>query len=228
MISFIGSPSSLYLLTALVAAGAFLHLYGTAFHTRQLAWPFKPFPVFILLLYLTLQPHQSFYTILIATGLFFSFIGDIFLLQEDRFFIQGLVSFLVAHLFYIGGLVLQTGWQPIHIIPFILIFVAFWMIFRRIQDNLKSLTLPVILYIIVIGVMVWRAFCRLGYQDILGDGVWWTALGALLFMTSDLFLALHKFDRPLKNRDNCVMIPYYLGQYGMALSALHFFRLSSQ
>ena len=171
MISFIGSPSSLYLLTALVAAGAFLHLYGTAFHTRQLAWPFKPFPVFILLLYLTLQPHQSFYTILIATGLFFSFIGDIFLLQEDRFFIQGLVSFLVAHLFYIGGLVLQTGWQPIHIIPFILIFVAFWMIFRRIQDNLKSLTLPVILYIIVIGVMVWRAFCRLGYQDILGDGV---------------------------------------------------------
>ena len=171
-----------------------------------------------------LQPDRDFYSILITTGLFFSFIGDIFLIKEKQYFIQGLVSFLVAHFFYIAAFFRHTALEPIQIAPLLAIIIISIIIFRRLQDNLRALTLPVMIYMTAIGIMVWRALCRIGYEGILGDGVWLAAIGALFFMASDTFLALHKFHRPLKHRTNLVMITYYLGQYGIALSALSFIK----
>jgi uncharacterized membrane protein YhhN len=220
MINFLHSPSSLYLITALIAASAFLHLYGAAYNSRQLAWPFKPLPVFLLMLYVLLQPDRDFYSLLIATGLFFSLIGDLFLLNEERFFIQGLVAFLMAHLFYIGAFWMQTTFHSAQIFILLPITAIGLIIFRRLRPNLHALTVPVVIYMTVIVIMVWRAFCRIEFSGENLGGFWWAALGALLFMTSDACLAWHKFYRPLKHRDNLVMLTYYAGQFGIALSAI--------
>src|SRR5690625_7519830 len=39
----------------------------------------------------------------VVVALLFSVVGDVFLMLEDKWFVHGLASFLMAHLFYIGG-----------------------------------------------------------------------------------------------------------------------------
>lgn len=53
-----------------------------------------------LLLLIYLSRTQTDWGIILAISL--SWLGDIFLIREDRFFIPGLVSFLLAHLSYLA------------------------------------------------------------------------------------------------------------------------------
>src|SRR5690625_6872640 len=39
----------------------------------------------------------------VVVALLFSVVGDVFLMLEDKWFVHGLASFLMAHLFYICG-----------------------------------------------------------------------------------------------------------------------------
>src|SRR5690625_7856033 len=39
----------------------------------------------------------------VVVALLFSVVGDVCLMLEDKWFVHGLASFLMAHLFYIGG-----------------------------------------------------------------------------------------------------------------------------
>jgi uncharacterized membrane protein YhhN len=59
-------------------------------------------PALIVLVYLHSETINN--KNLVATGLFFSWMGDILLLFESKgalFFIGGLISFLITHIFYI-------------------------------------------------------------------------------------------------------------------------------
>ncbi|HQW93549.1 MAG TPA: lysoplasmalogenase family protein, partial [Ferruginibacter sp.] len=83
---------------------AFLDLLGIAAGIEILHFTVKPLliPVLILLLLKTRStvPGKN----LLMTVLFFSWMGDVFLLFENKqplFFIFGLASFLITHIFYI-------------------------------------------------------------------------------------------------------------------------------
>lgn len=153
----------------------------------------KAIPVSTLMV-LVLRDMRGFARICLAGALLGSLCGDIMLdLPYANVFIFGLVAFLVGHLFYtvlffryakspdgfnkvtIAGLVLFAG-------------VMIW-IFRTIPPALYG---PVVLYIVVIVTMSIGALLVPAENRLL----FW---GALLFIASDVVLAVNKF---------LVVIPY--------------------
>ena len=81
------------------------------------------------------------------------------------------------------------------------------------------MTIPVLLYVVVICTMLWRAAGRVGVPGIptrsANTGLW----GALLFTFSDSLLALNRFAFTIPYAGYIVILTYWLGQSDIALSA---------
>lgn len=146
-------------------------------------------------------------------ALLFSLLGDVFLMLNEKLFVAGLGSFLVAHLLYIVGL-LQFGITgPLMIVGIVLVFAAAGFIggpiVRGARGVDEKLVGPVGVYIGVISFMVVVAIATRSPIAI---------LGALLFYASDGLLGWNRFVSPLPNGRLAVMTTYHLGQVGLVLS----------
>ena len=133
-------------------------------------------------------------TLMIA-GLLACLAGDYFLSKEgDRFFLYGLGSFLLGHLFYIAFF--SAEFDPsilsrpeVQQIAFLLLALA-GMVVLRLWPYLKDMRIPVMVYALVIAAMAF--FARLAEPGL-------TVLsGVVMFMISDILLANDRFT-PLTN-----------------------------
>jgi uncharacterized membrane protein YhhN len=133
---------------------------------------------------------------------------------EDRF-ISGLISFLIAHILYIiafaPGVVLPLQWWPGF---FVLVFLI--IILRLILPGADTLKVPVVIYTVSIGGMLWIATERmlnLGTISALQ-----AAVGAALFVASDSALAVRRFIRNFPASEGIILATYYAAQLLIALS----------
>ncbi len=78
---------------------------------------------------------------------------------------------------------------------------------------------PVYLYILIITTMLWRAAARLDVPTLPRFSIWAGVAGALFFVVSDSILAFRLFGTPIQLGGTAVMVTYWLGQLGIALSA---------
>lgn len=147
------------------------------------------------------------------SGMLFSFIGDIFMFLGDGvYFITGLISFLVAHLFYIYSFFGQgknfVRKNPIFIVP-VLLYVVGFLIFS--WSSLNELKVPVTLYALVLGGMVLASINRYKAvnQKAFTIGIW----GAILFVISDSLLAMNKFVLEFSYASLLIMATYGMAQY---------------
>ncbi|MCB0148242.1 MAG: hypothetical protein KDE01_11385, partial [Caldilineaceae bacterium] len=94
-------------LSAAAVISGVVYIWTTYAGTQTQRYLFKPLTTgLILLVVLTLpDPVSALYRGLVAAGIIFSLAGDVFLMLPGNTFVWGLVSFLVAHLFYIGAYV---------------------------------------------------------------------------------------------------------------------------
>src|SRR4030043_2067489 len=116
-----------------------------------------------------LQPHSvPVYYHYLLTGLIFCLVGDVCLaLPQKKAFNAGLVAFLIGHVFYIfsfSSLISISYWisSGLFIIFGISALIFFWL-----RPHLKSMLIPVLIYIGVITVMVsgaWAVFWRSSFQ----------------------------------------------------------------
>ncbi len=164
-------------------------------------------------------------------GLAFSLAGDVFLMLPDKFFLPGLLAFLLTHVFYTVGfehLVPPKGSGPAAgVIAAVLVVIAAWLYSRLAagmeQSGKAKMRFPVLLYTIVIMLMVYAALLSLFDPQ-------WTVLpavlvsaGAVLFLISDVVNGWARFIRPLPNYRVIIMVTYHLGQFGIIVGAvLHF------
>ena len=167
-----------------------------------------------------LQPHSvpAYYHYLLV-GLIFCLIGDVCLaLPQEKAFMVGLVSFLLGHVLYISAflsLVQVSHWfsPGVFIIFGISAFIFFWL-----RPHLKSMLIPVLLYIVVITVMAsgaWAVFWKSSFQI---SGRAFILAGSLCFYVSDLFVARDKFIKE-EYRNQLLGLPlYYAGQFLLAFS----------
>ena len=167
-----------------------------------------------------LQPTlvPKYYHYLLA-GLILCLIGDVCLaLPGNKFFRVGLVVFLLGHVFYIfsflsliaiyhwisTGLVIILGMSAI---------VFFWL-----RPHLRSMLIPVLLYILVITVMAsgaWAVFWKSSFPI---SGRMLILVGSSCFYFSDLFVARNKFVKE-EYRNRFLGLPlYYAGQFSLAFS----------
>ena len=167
-----------------------------------------------------LQPHSvpAYYHYLLV-GLIFCLFGDVCLaLPRESAFKVGLVAFLIGHIFYILGfssLVAISYWISSGLFIFLGMsaFIFFWL-----RPHLKSMLIPVLLYIAVITMMVfgaWAVFWKSSFQD---SGRALILAGALCFYFSDVFVARDKFIKE-EYPNRLLGLPlYYAGQFMLAFS----------
>ena len=148
----------------------------------------------------------------VAAGVL-SLAGDVFLMLPGDRFVPGLASFLLAHLAYIGGLLVDPPDGAALVVAAVVVGAAaaalaapvVWAIRR---DH-PSLTGPVVAYMAVISLMVVLA---------LASGEERAAAGAVLFFVSDYLIARTRFVRPLAWAPVAIMVLYHLGQAGLVTS----------
>jgi len=169
----------------------------------------------IALAIISVPATASQYGILVVLALLFCLAGDIFLMLPQDRFIPGLVSFLIAHLLYIGAFVSRAGFHltPIVFAPF-LIFAGSMLII--LWPHLAQMKVPVTIYLIVILMMGWQAAEQWNYLQSRSAAI--AALGAISFMISDSLLALDRFRAPFFSARGMVLGSYFLAQWLIALS----------
>lgn len=203
-----------------------LNLIAVQLEVRWLIVATKPLLMPALGLYFflasdrTLLP-KAFRLILFA--LFFSMLGDVFLLfSSELFFPLGLSSFLVAHCCYIRVFLVFQQTSPqlglirrhqVYALP-LLLYGGFliWFLWPDLPNVLRF---PVLLYGVIITTMAVMALNLRGL--ITNTAFRYLFIGALLFVLSDSYLALNKFktDLSLPLPGVVIMLTYLTGQFGI-------------
>ena len=144
-------------------------------------------------------------------ALVFSWAGDVFLISSE-WFIAGLVSFLIAHVFYIIAYQ-KTGaatgqLKKLDVLKFVAYgIVLIWVIYPGLGD----LLIPVLIYaLVLLGMGVW-AHKRRGSTSPASFQL--VAIGAILFALSDGLIAINKFAFEIPFERVLVMSIYMTAQY---------------
>jgi uncharacterized membrane protein YhhN len=205
------------ILSLLILTSASLHIRAEYRGQRRQVYVFKPLTTtLIVVLALTAKdPVSPFYRAMIATGLIFSLGGDVFLMLPSDRFIWGLISFLIAHLFYIIAFVYPDG---IILSP---IFLALYLVYggvmvRQLWPHIGGLRFPVLVYMSVILIMGWQALGR--WSLLQTNAALLAAIGATLFVISDSVLALDRFQSRFASARLIVLSTYFGAQWLLALS----------
>jgi uncharacterized membrane protein YhhN len=178
----------------------------------------KPAICIVLLIWLYTSTHlKGRYLKRIFVGLIFGLGGDIFLMLSGKeFFMYGLLSFLLCHLFYISAFTLDHKSNPTAINPYfkwaVGIFAMFCSgLFFYLQPKLGGMRLPVLIYAMVISFMAIMAVNRFNKVNFFSFKV--VLFGALFFLLSDSILAINKFATPIAESGILIMSTYMMAQY---------------
>ena len=193
-------------------------LLGITAEINWLHFIVKPMlmPALLLLLFYTksLAPQKK----LLMIGLFFSWLGDVFLLFEGKqalFFILGLASFLTTHIFYILYF-LKIRSAPVSLLKkqpwlFVLVLAYGVALVWQLYPYLGDLKIPVMIYATVICTML---LCSLHiFSKINKKAAGFYLLGASAFVISDSLLAINKFYQSFAYAGICIMLTYGAAQY---------------
>jgi alkenylglycerophosphocholine/alkenylglycerophosphoethanolamine hydrolase len=181
---------------------------------RSLEYVLKPLTMVVLIAaVLAMDPTSDDARLFIVAGLVCSLLGDVFLMLEERFFLFGLVSFLVGHVMYVIGLLQFDVEPPLLMVGVLLVLIAAAVIGSKVVAGARRhddrLTVPVAVYLSVISLMVVSA---------LGTAIPVAIAGALLFYASDGILGYNRFVEPIPHGRLLIMTTYHLGQIGLALA----------
>ena len=205
---------------ALVVVCELLLIY---FQQPEWRWFTKPLlmPLLLLGFFLRSTKRNSTAFYFIVAALVLSWAGDV-LLQMKGMFIPGLISFLLAHIFYIVYFIRSNPgkkgllqYQPLIGIPVLLYILLFlWLIF----PYLDALKIPVTVYGITIGTMLLASInMRRKTNDVAAT---YFITGALLFVVSDSLLAVNLFAYSSILLSLFVMLTYASAQYLIVKGAL--------
>ena len=170
--------------------------------------------------------RKSRFTSKILAGLFFSLLGDVFLMfvpANEFYFMLGLGAFLIAHLFYIAAFYLDsTNKIEVHkryVLPIFMVFgfscLSYYYLLR---PYLGGMNIPVLVYCFVITIMGIMAALRYGKTNF--KSFFWILTGAILFIISDAILAYNKFVEHMQIGHLLVMITYMLAQFLIAMGTV--------
>lgn len=207
------------MLSLLALISGVLHIRAEYFGPQKQIYLFKPLTmVCIILMALSINPPISdTYKIIILIGLLFSIGGDIFLMLPQDRFILGLVSFLIAHIFYIVAFAVE-GDMPIVLWIAIPLLIFGGGMLAILMPSLGEMKVPVIVYMLVILTMGWMAIGRWLATEQVGSFL--AAAGATLFMISDATLAYNRFKKAFHLAELIILGTYFAAQWLIALSIM--------
>lgn len=182
---------------------------------------FKVIPMLLIIILAATPKNLDIkkYQLLIVIGLVFCMVGDYTL----QWFLIGLTSFLIGHIFYIFAFSSTNERQvPTWAKIVLLVYgasMAVWIAGTVFSSGEIVLGIAVIAYISVILTMGWTA---------IRTGSTFATIGALLFISSDSYLAINKFVMPLPFSHEFIMLTYYSAQILIALSISQYSEIRSK
>jgi uncharacterized membrane protein YhhN len=179
---------------------------------------FKPLATALLLLLVAAGPTgSSSYARAILAGLFFSLLGDVFLMLPADRFRSGLFSFLLAHACYVLAFTRDSPFAA-PLPPFVLCLAAGGAILPALWAGVpRRLRAHVAAYVALLLVMAGQAASRAAHLH--SPPALYAALGAALFVLSDTLLAWNRFRRPLPAAQALIHATYFPAQWLIAISA---------
>ncbi|MBV6642209.1 MAG: lysoplasmalogenase [Cyclobacteriaceae bacterium] len=191
-----------------------LNIYAQYFDQHDLHLYTKPLlmPLLIFHLYRYSDGNITLPRMLLVAALLFSWLGDLLLMGSgDLYFLGGLVSFLVAHLFYAvvfyRAADRKSRLNALSLIPFLVFgLVILYILIPR----TGNLALGIIIYAIGILIMAFMASIRKGVTSTLS--FYLVFGGAILFVISDSLIAFDKFYNPIVHSDVMIMTTYIAAQ----------------
>lgn len=161
-----------------------------------------------------LSPESGGQWVLFVGALGLSLVGDVALLAPPRWFVAGLAAFLVAHLLYVAGLLLEPGTPDTPVFGLLVVLSAGLVVGGRIVAGAavrrgRVLAVAVVAYLLAISATVVAAGAS-------GDPV--ARIGALALYASDAILGWNRFVSRLPQGRLLTRVPYHAGQALMVLS----------
>lgn len=203
-------------------------LLGIQLENNILQFIFKPLIIPVVIGYFDSQINDITKGInkWILLALTFSWIGDVLLMFQDKkdiFFLLGLSSFLLAHVFYIIYFHKVRVRENVKSNPWLLVIVVIYYaaLISFLSPYLGDMKLPVRIYGIVISFMFMLAMHMLFIRN--KEAGKWMMIGALLFVLSDSLLALNKFYKPFEFASIMIILTYALAQFFIVKGAVGYF-----
>jgi len=206
-------------LIPVIAVFGFYYIFFYSHIEENLKLIFKVIPMLLIIILAASQKGFKKYQLLIVVGLAFCMVGDYTL----QWFLIGLTSFLIGHIFYIFAFSSTNERQvPTWAKVILLVYgasMAVWIAGTVLSSGDIVLGIAVIAYISIILLMGWTA---------IRTGSTFAIIGALLFIASDSYLAINKFVMPLSFSHEIIMLTYYSAQLLIALSILQYSEIRSK
>ena len=207
-----------------------IDLVAVYLNNEPLQFITKPLLMPLLAIYLLLQTSSatSGLKAWIFLALFFSWVGDMLLLFDERgpnFFLFGLSAFLVAQVFYIVFFhnIRMREYIRGNALLLLLVIVYYSILVSVLSPYLGNMRLPVRIYGVVLSFMVMLAMhTTLGKNK---KAALWMTMGAILFVASDSTLAVNKFFSSFDYAGLIVMLTYGLAQLFITVGAVKYINL---
>ena len=181
---------------------------------------FKPLATALLLLLVATSFPSSRGAAAILAGLFFSLLGDVFLMLPSDRFRSGLLSFLLAHACYLFAFTRDSP-VAVPLPPFVLCLAVGGAVLPALWSGIpRRLRPPVVAYVALLLVMAGQATSRAAH--LLTAPALQAALGAALFVLSDSLLAWNRFRKPFPAAQALIHATYFPAQWLIAVSTRPF------
>jgi uncharacterized membrane protein YhhN len=209
------------------------NLIDRQFNNGQLEYFIKPLLIPLLAAYFISQTNSiaNYLSKWILLALFFSWAGDVLLMFEPKdkiFFLLGLSSFLMAHIFYIVFFHYVRVKEKVKGNPWLLIVVVIYYatLVTLLSHYLADMKIPVLVYGVVISFMFMLAMHMLFIKN--KSAGQWMMFGALLFVMSDSILAINKFYQSFELAGILIMLTYGFAQLFIVHGAAGYIKLHSR
>jgi uncharacterized membrane protein YhhN len=212
-------------LPVLAVVAAVIDWIGVGTRRPWLEYVGKPLTVVFLIAWLAagagLRVTLAIPTALVLAALCFSLLGDILLMLPSGKFLVGLVLFLIAHVCYVAAFTWHRGrlsggeWLAAACIAILLALLLPSVHSGLRRSERPGLVLPVAVYAVVLGSMLWSALVVPLHGSWLAPGAVWIALGGVAFFASDLSLVWDRFVAPLPGRRVTTHVLYHLAQLAL-------------
>jgi len=212
---------------------AFLYCFFFGFHNiKEWKYVTKPLPMILLIATVSSSIWSygfSRFRGLILTAFVLSLIADIILIiDEEIFFLIGLVVFALAHFVYILAFsappVSGAPYVPLRIqrsLPFVILVICippFFAYQMLAHGHPTEMVVAVTFYCFVIGFMGWRTAARIGYPIETRSSQVMALIGVIFFMCSDFLLAYNRFHTKIPLSQVWILLTYWTAQTLIAIS----------
>lgn len=204
---FLQIHNSILLISSVISS--IVYLFFLKYHNLNYKWVPKGLSTALLCIYCYFNCIELI-ALSICAAVFFSCIGDIFLaLKNEKYFMYGLISFLIAHILFSKAFYSNFNTQALiqgeHIFIFISLIIYSIFILKILSPKLGKFKIPVYIYICALIIMGFGSIYSI-YSNIC------LIFGILFFIISDSLLAIQKFIRTYKGLNYAIWSTYYIAQ----------------